>query len=70
MAILGNFWTTMKQKQSMVIFVNYKDNYDTTRTTANNSMGFDPIAIQFCFRINVSPLILNVIWSVKSTIKK
>ena len=36
----------MKQKQSMVIFVNYKDNYDTTTTTANKSMGFDLSAIQ------------------------
>ena len=48
MAILGNFWTTMKQKQSMVIFVNYKDNYDTTTTTANKSTGFDLSAIQSC----------------------
>ena len=39
----------MKQKQSMVIFVNYKDNYDTTTTTANNSMGFDLSALQSCF---------------------
>ena len=36
----------MKQKQSMVIFVNYKDNYDTTTTTtANKSVGFDLNAI-------------------------
>ena len=49
MAILGNFWTTMKQKQSMVIFVNYKDKYDTTTTTANKSMGFDLSAIQSCY---------------------
>ena len=49
MAILGNFWTTMKQKQSMVIFVNYKDNYDTTTTTttANKSMSFDLSATPF-----------------------
>ena len=33
MAILGNFETTMIQKQSMVILVNYKENYDTTTTT-------------------------------------
>ena len=33
MAILGNFETTMTQKQSMVILVNYKENYDTTTTT-------------------------------------
>ena len=38
----------MKQKQSIVIFVNYKNNYDTTTTTANNSMGFDLSAIQSC----------------------
>ena len=46
MAILGNFETTMVQKQSMVILVNYKENYDTK--TANNSMGFDLSAIQSC----------------------
>ena len=46
MAILGNSWTTMKQKQPMVIFVNYKDNYDTTTTTANKSIGFDLGVIQ------------------------
>ena len=33
MAILGNFETTMIQKQSMVILVNFKENYDTTTTT-------------------------------------
>ena len=32
MAILGNFETTMIQKQFMVILVNYKENYDTTTT--------------------------------------
>ena len=31
--ILGNFETTMIQKQSKVILVNYKENYDTTTTT-------------------------------------
>ena len=44
----GSFMKTMKQKQSMVIFVNQKDNYDTTRTTANKSMGLDLSAIQSC----------------------
>ena len=43
----------MKQKQSMVNFVNYKENYytttTTTTTTANKSMGFDISAIQSCF---------------------
>ena len=48
MTILGNFETTMIQKQSMVILVNYKDNYDTTTTTTNKSMGFDLSAIQSC----------------------
>ena len=48
MAILGNFETTMKQKQCMVILVNYKDKYDTTTTAANNSKGFDLSAIQSC----------------------
>ena len=48
MAILGNFETSMKQKQSGYQ-VNYKDNYDTTTTTANKSMGFDLSAIQSCF---------------------
>ena len=48
MAILGNFETTMIQKQSMAIIVNYKDKHDTTTTTANNSMGFDLSAIQSC----------------------
>ena len=33
MAILGNFERTIMQKQSMVILVNYKENYDTTTTT-------------------------------------
>ena len=37
MAILGNFWTFMKQKQSMVVFFNYKDIYDTAVTTANKT---------------------------------
>ena len=45
----------------MVILVNYKDNYDTTTTTAKKSMGFDPSAKQSCFRINFTPLILHVI---------
>ena len=45
MVILGNFETTMIQKQSMAILVNYKYNYDTTTTTANKSMGFDLSAI-------------------------
>ena len=29
----------------MAILGNYKNNYDTETTTANNSMGFDPSAI-------------------------
>ena len=33
MAILGNFETTMIQKQFKVILINYKENYDTTTTT-------------------------------------
>ena len=33
MAILGNFETTMIQKQSMVILLNFKENYDTRTTT-------------------------------------
>ena len=45
MAILGNFETTMIQKQSMVILVSYKDNFDTKTITANKSMGFDLSAI-------------------------
>ena len=49
MAILGTFSTTMKPKQSMVILVNFKDNYDTTTTSANKSTGFDLSAIQSCF---------------------
>ena len=32
----------------MAILGNYKNNYDTETTTANNSMGFDPSAIQSC----------------------
>ena len=39
----------MKQKQSMVVLVDYKDNYDTATMTANKSMGFDLSAIQSCF---------------------
>ena len=30
----------------MAILSNYKNNYDTETTAANNSMGFDPSAIQ------------------------
>ena len=41
MAILGNFKTTMIQKQSMVILVNFKDNYDTMTTTETNQWVFD-----------------------------
>ena len=33
----------------MAILGNYENNYDTETTTANNSMGFDPSAIQSCF---------------------
>ena len=33
MAILGNFETTMIQKQFKVILINYKENYDTSTTT-------------------------------------
>ena len=47
MVIFGNFKTTMKEKQSMLILV-YKDNYDTVTTTANKSIGFDLNAIQSC----------------------
>ena len=32
----------------MAILNNYKNNYDTETTTANNSMGFDHSAIQSC----------------------
>ena len=32
----------------MAILGNYENNYDTETTTANNSMGFDPSAIQSC----------------------
>ena len=32
----------------MAILGNDKNNYDTETTTANNSMGFDPSAIQSC----------------------
>ena len=39
----------MKQKQSMVVLVDYKDNYDTATMTANESMGFDLSAIQSCY---------------------
>ena len=38
----------MKQEQSMVVLVDYKDNYDTATMTANKSMGFDLSAIQSC----------------------
>ena len=48
MEILGNFEITLIQKQSIVILVNYKDNYDTATTIANKSMGFDLSAIQSC----------------------
>ena len=62
MAILGNFWTTMKQKQSMVIFVNYKDNYDTTTTTANKSMGFDLSAIQSCLGLMLLNSVIYILY--------
>ena len=48
MVILGNFEKFMKKKTHLVILVIYKDNYDTTTTTANKSMGFDLSAIQSC----------------------
>ena len=51
MAILVNFDTIMTEKQSMVILVNYEDNYNTTTTTANKSMGFDLSAIQSCLML-------------------
>ena len=41
MAILDNFETTRIQKRSMVILVNYEDNYDTATTTANKLVSFD-----------------------------
>ena len=41
----------MKQKQSMVVLVDYKDNYDTATMTANKSMGFDLSAIQSCYSL-------------------
>ena len=46
----------MKQKQSMVVLVDYKDNYDTAIMTANKSMGFDLSAIQSCVSKNCYPL--------------
>ena len=33
----------------MSILGNYENNFDTETTTANNSMGFDPSAIQTCY---------------------
>ena len=36
MAILGNFETTTIQKQSKVILVNYKENYDTGCSKVND----------------------------------
>ena len=32
----------------MSILGNYENNFDTETTTANNSLGFDPSAIQSC----------------------
>ena len=37
----------------MVIFVNYKGNYEITTTTANKSIGFDLSATQFCILLEV-----------------
>ena len=34
----------------MAILVDYKDNYDTIKTTENKSMGFDLSAIQSCLK--------------------
>ena len=53
----------------MAILVNYKDKYDTTTTTENNSMGFDLSAIQSCFDIKIplttSPRIYLFIFHLK-----
>ena len=46
----------MKQKQSMVVLVDYKDNYDTATMTANKSMGFDLSAIQSCILNNLTQI--------------
>ena len=51
MAILGNFDTTMIQKQSMVILVNYKENYDTTTTTIQWVL----TSVQFNLVVNIIP---------------
>ena len=56
MAILDNFETTMIQKQSMVILVNYKENYYTTATTIQwvltsvqfNLVVFDIVIFKSC----------------------
>ena len=44
----------MIKKRSMIILFNYKDNYDTTTTAANKSMGFDLSAIQSCLSPKMS----------------
>ena len=40
----------------MAILGNYENNYDTETTTANNSMGFDPSAIQSCSKFFIAKL--------------
>ena len=56
MTILVNFETSMIQKQSMVILVNYKENYYTTTTTIQwvltsvqfNLVVFDIVIFKSC----------------------
>ena len=45
MAILGNFETTMIQKQSIFILVNYKENYDTTIQWVLSSVQFNLVDV-------------------------
>ena len=49
MAILGNFETTMIQKQSMVILVNYKDNYYTAQQQQTNQWVLTSVQFNLVF---------------------
>ena len=68
MAVLGYCWATMKQKQSMDIFVNYKDNYYTITTMANNSMWFYLRANQSCHDLFLLKQIWRRLWKIWTSI--
>ena len=73
MAIFGNFETTVIQKQSIVILVNYKENYDSTMiTTANKSMGFVQLGpgLKSETKALDQSSTLNSLWTTTTTYRK